>query len=99
MDILTREITSKKLSENFFFDHRNYIEKSTWKQRAFFDQQSYVEKSMCKRHGFFDQQNYIKKVYGNDVGIRRNLVFDVSTKYRRQIDINSTWSSRWEATF
>ena len=28
--------------------------------------------------------------------IRQNLVFDVSTKYRRRIDVNSTWSARWE---
>ena len=43
------------------------------------DHRNYVEKSMWKRRGFFDQRNYIEKVRGNDVEIRQNLVFDVST--------------------
>ena len=64
MDIWTREITSKK---------------STWKQRGFFDHRNYVEKSTWKRSGFLDHQNYIEKERGNDVEIRRDLVFDVST--------------------
>ena len=34
---------------------------------------------MWKPRGFFDQRNYIENVRGNDVEIRRNLVFDVST--------------------
>ena len=45
-----------------------------------------------------------KKVRGNNVDfsaseitskkVRQNLVFDVSTKYRRRIDVDSTWSAR-----
>ena len=27
-----------------FFDHQNYIEKSTWKPRGFFDHRNYIEK-------------------------------------------------------
>ena len=34
---------------------------------------------MSKRRGFFDHQNYVEKVLGNEVEIRQNLVFDVST--------------------
>ena len=33
---------------------------------------------MWKRRGFFDQQNHIEKEGGNDVEIRRKLVFEVS---------------------
>ena len=73
MDISTIEIISKKVSGN----HRNYIKKSTWKQRRFFDHRNYIEKSMWKQRGFFDRQNYIEKVRGNYVEIRQNLVFDV----------------------
>ena len=62
-----------------FFHHRNYIEESTWKPREFFDQQNDIEKSTWKPRGFFDHRNYIEKVRGNDVEIRRNLLFDVST--------------------
>ena len=62
-----------------FFDHRNYIKKSMWKRRGFFDHRNYSEKSTWKRRGFFDQRNYIEKVRGNDLEIRRNLVFDVLT--------------------
>ena len=28
--------------------------------------------------------------------IHQNLVFDVSTKYGRRINVNSTWNARWE---
>ena len=63
----------------FFFDHRNYIEKSTWKQRGFFGHRNYVEESTWKQIGFLAQRKYIKKVCGNDVEIRRNLVFEVLT--------------------
>ena len=98
VDILTREITYKKYvvarwffnHKNYieksmwkkrgFFKHRNYIEKNTWKQRGFFDHQNYFEKSTWKRHGFFNQQNYIAKVHENDVEIRRNLVFEWSSR-------------------
>ena len=38
---------------------------------------------MRKQHGFFDQRNYIEKVRGNDMEIRQNLVFDLSTKRGR----------------
>ena len=63
MDFSTIKLHLKKYVEKRgFFDHRNYIEKSTWKQR-----------------GFLAQQKYIKKKCGNDVEIRRNLVFDVLT--------------------
>ena len=34
---------------------------------------------MWKRRGFLDQRNYIEKVRRNDVKIRRNLVFDLTT--------------------
>ena len=67
------------MKQRGFFDHRNYIEKSTWKQCGFFDQRNYIEKSTRKPRGFFDQRNHIEKVRGNDVETRRNLVFDVST--------------------
>ena len=32
------------MKQRGFFDHRNYIEKSTWKPRGFFDQQNHIEK-------------------------------------------------------
>ena len=51
-----------------------YVE-TTW----IFQLSNYVEKGTWKGRWFFDQQNYIKKVHGNDVQIRRNLAFDVST--------------------
>ena len=70
---LRGKILSKKVPG--FFDHRNYIEKSTWKQCGFFDHQNYAEKSTWKRRGlkivrgsdmgFFDQRNNIEKVIGN----------------------------------
>ena len=62
-----------------FFDHRNYIEKSTRKQCGFFDHRNYIEESTRKPRGFFDQRNHIEKVHGNDVETRRSFVFDVST--------------------
>ena len=55
------------------------MEKSTWKQGGFFHHRNYIEKSTWKRRGFFDQRNYIEKVRGNDVEIRRNLVFAISS--------------------
>ena len=67
------------MKQRGFFDHRNYIEKSTWKQRGFFDHRNYIDKSTWKLRRFFDHQNYMEKVRGNDLEIRRNLVFDVST--------------------
>ena len=70
-----------------FFEHRNYIEKSTWKQRGFFDHRNYIEKITWKRSGFLDHRDYIEKVCGNDVEIRRNLVFDVSTWIRRGVPV------------
>ena len=69
------------------FNHRNYIEKSTWKQRRFFYHQNYIEKSTWKRRGFFNQRNYIEEVRGNDVKICQNLIFDVSTQHPRRIDV------------
>ena len=51
----------------------------TWKQGGFFHHRNYIEKSMWKQRGFFQHRNYFEKVRGNDVEIRRNLVFDVST--------------------
>ena len=59
----------------------------TRKQRGFFDHRNYVEKSTWKRRGLFDHRNYIEKVRGNDVDIRRNLLFDVSTSYRRGVPV------------
>ena len=58
-----------------FYDHRNYIEKSTSKKTWIFwpaklvrgkyvdnfDQWNYVKKSRWKQHGFFDQRNYTEK--------------------------------------
>ena len=78
-----------------FFDQRNYIEKSTWKQSGFFDQQNYAKKGTWKRRGYFDQRNYIEKVRGNDVEIRRNVVFNISTENPRRIDVDSTWCACW----
>ena len=79
-----------------FFGHTNYTEKkSTSKQCGFFGYENQVEKSTWKRRGFFAQQNYIKKVRGNDVEIRRNLVFDVLQQCPRRIDVNLTWWDRW----
>ena len=71
-----------------FFHHRNYIEKGAWKQRGFIDHRNYDEKGMWKGRKFFDQRNYIDKVRGNDVKICRNLVFNVSTYYPRQINVD-----------
>ena len=62
-----------------FFGHRNNIEESTWKQRGFFDHRNYIEKSSWKQRGFFDHRNYIEKVRRNEMEVRRNLAFDVST--------------------
>ena len=84
------------MKQHGFFNHRNYIKKSTWTERRFFDHQNYVEKSTWKRRGFFDQLNYIEKVPGNDVEIRRNLVFDVFSEYPRRIDVDLPWSARWD---
>ena len=49
------------MKQRGFFDHRNYIEKSTWKQREFFDQRNYTDKSTWKQRGFFDHRNDIEK--------------------------------------
>ena len=62
-----------------YFARPNYTEKSMWKQREFSDHRNYIKNSTCKRRGFFDQRHYIEKVRGNDVEIRRNLVFGIST--------------------
>ena len=40
----------------------------------------------------------MEEVPGNDVEIRRNLVFDVSTQYPRRIDVDSTWYASWVAS-
>ena len=65
VDISTREIISKKV-------RGNYVDFSTIEINC-------IEKSMWKQRGFFDHRNYIQKVRGNDVEIRRNLVYNVST--------------------
>ena len=57
----TREIYLKNLKRRIlhgYLNHRNYIEKSTCKQRSFCDHWNYIGKSMWKQRGFFDQQNY-----------------------------------------
>ena len=83
-----KEITLKKHVEaRWIFRPSKLHRKNTWKQRGFFDHQNYFEKSTWKRHGFFNQQNYIAKVHENDVEIRRNLVFEWSS---RNIHIEST---------
>ena len=69
----------RKYKQRAYFDHRNYTDKSTWKKRGLFDHRNYTRKSTGKPRGFFDHRNYIEKVRRNDVEIRRNLVFDVST--------------------
>ena len=53
---------------------KKYVE-TTW----IFRPSKLHRKSTWKPRGFFDQRNHIEKVRGNDVEIRRNLVFDVST--------------------
>ena len=98
VDFSTIEITSKKVRGNnvdFSAMERKYVEKSMWKQYGFFDQWNYVKKSTWKQRGFFDQRNYIKKVRGNDLEICQNLFFDLSTWYRRQIDVDLTWCACW----
>ena len=71
------------------------IEKSKYKRREYFDERNDIEKSACCKVNFstieitskkyvettsiFDHRNYIEKVPGNDVEIRRSLVFHVST--------------------
>ena len=70
-----------------FFDQRNYIKESTWKQLGFFDQQNCMGKSTWNQRRFFSQRNYIEKVRENGVEVRRNLIFNVSTQYRRGFDL------------
>ena len=74
------------MKQRGFFDHRNYIEKSTWKHRGYFEQRNYTEKSTWKRRGFFDQRDYIEKVHE----WRRIL----SKFALRRNDIISTWNRR-----
>ena len=42
-------------------NQKNYIKKSTWKQRRVFDRRNYIKKSTWKQREFFDQRNYIEK--------------------------------------
>ena len=87
------------------FDQQNYGEKSAWKWRGIFDIEITSEK-VCGNDVDFsnteitlkkvrgndvNQQNYIEKVHGNEVEIRGNLAFDVSTKYWHRIDVG--WRS------
>ena len=63
VEFLPIEISLKKVRVNNadFSTRKNYIEKSTWKQRGFFDQRNYTEKSTWKQRRFFYHQNYIAK--------------------------------------
>ena len=92
VDISTREITSKKVGGNNvdFSTIEITSEKARGNNADFLN----IEITSIKVRGndvFLDQRNYIKKIHGNDVEIRRNLVFDVS---RRNIHVKSTSSRR-----
>ena len=51
----------KYVETSRFFNYRNYMERSTSKQRAFFDQRNYTDNSTWKKCGVFGHQNYIEK--------------------------------------
>ena len=77
MDISTSEITSTKVrGNNVDFSTINIISKKVRGNNVDF---STVETTSKKLRGFFDQPNYTEKLCGNDVEIRRNLAFNVST--------------------
>ena len=81
VDFPAIEITSKKVRGNNvdFLSSKITLIKVRGNNVYFSTIEIYIEKSTWKQCGFFDHRNYIEKVRGNDVEIRRNLVFDVST--------------------
>ena len=89
VDILTREITYKKyVVARWFFNHKNYIEKSMWKKRGFFKHRNYIEKNTWKQRGFFDHQSYIEKCTWKRRGN--------SSKFGlRRVDVISASNPRW----
>ena len=78
-----KEITSKKARgskvgfSTIEITSKMYVETRWIFRPSKLHRKKYVETT--KRREFFDQRNYIEKVRGNDVEIRRNLVFDVPT--------------------
>ena len=77
MHISTTEITLKKVRGNHVgFSTIEITSKKVRGNHANFSTREITSKRV---RGFFDHRNYIVKVRGNDVEIRRNLVFDVST--------------------
>ena len=81
MDFSTIEIASEKVRGNKvdFSTIEITLKKVRGNHVNFWTSKITSKKSTWKPRGFFDHQNYIEKVRGNDVEIRRNLVFDVST--------------------
>ena len=63
--------------------HRKKYVEATW----IFRPRNYIEKCTWKPRGFFDHRNYIEKVRWNDVEIRQNLAFDVSTWIWRGVPV------------
>ena len=68
-------------------DRKKYVEKTWIFQPAKLHQEKYVEATRSFRQGKLYRKRYVEttlvfrspKLRGNDVEIRRNLVFDVST--------------------
>ena len=80
IDFSTIKITSKKVSEhNLDFRPEKLHRKKYVETIGILDHQNYTERSKWKRPEFFDQRYYIEKVRGNDMEVRQNLVFNVST--------------------
>ena len=88
MHISTIEITSKRVGGNnvnfstIKITSKKYVE-ITW----IFRPAKLCRKKYVERREFFDHRNYIENVQGNDVEIRQNLVFDVSTWIRRGVPV------------
>ena len=80
-------------------DHRNDIEKITWKQRGICDQRNYTDKSTWKQRGFSTIKITSKKVRGNNVDF--STIEITLKKYAEMtwkfVEIwSSTWCVHWD---
>ena len=97
MEFSTIKITLEKVSgNNVGFWTSKIIPRKVHGNNVDFSTIKITSKKVRGNDMYFSiSEIYIEKEQENDVEIRRNLVFTVSMKYRRRINIDSPWCIRW----
>ena len=77
-----------------FFDHQNYVKKSTWNQHGFFDQRNHTEKVRENNVDFQTSEITLKEVRGYNVNFSISKI--TSKKY---VEITWEFAEIWSSTY